>query len=55
MDRIRPDITLGGLVLNIREDGSELDIDGAFDKYASGVIAFDVTYRTRANDPYTQV
>ena len=46
--RIGQDIHMGGLALNAREAGSELDIDG-------GVIVFDITFRTRANDPYTRV
>lgn len=53
--RIGTDITLGGLVLNCRESGSELDIDGAFSNYASGIIVFDVTYRCRSNDPFTRI
>ncbi len=53
-DRIGEDIHLGGLALNCRENGSELDIDGPFDHYVSGIIVFDVQYRTRSNDPYTQ-
>jgi hypothetical protein len=53
-NRIGEDITVGGLALNTRENGSELDIDGAFDKYVSGIIIFDVSYRCRSNDPYTR-
>jgi hypothetical protein len=53
--RIGQDIYLGGLAQNCRESGSELDIDGAFSKYVSGILVFDVIYRCRANDPYTRV
>ncbi|KRW94355.1 hypothetical protein [Paracoccus sp. MKU1] len=53
--RIGEDITWGGLAINTRESGSELDIDGAFDKYVSGILVVDVSYRCRPNDPYTRV
>lgn len=53
--RMGRDIYRGGLALNTRENGSELDIDGAFDKYVSGVVVFDVSYRCRPNDPYSRV
>jgi len=39
------DIQLGNLALNIEDEGNELDIDGADDMVASGVVVFIVTYR----------
>lgn len=53
--RVGIDIHMGGLALNTKEKGSELDIDGAFDKYVSGILVFGVSYRCRPNDPYTPV
>lgn len=53
--RIGEDETIGGLVLNLKGVGSELDMDGPFDNYVSGVAAFDVSYRCRPNDPYTRL
>lgn len=53
--RVGKDIRRGGIALNTRELGSELDIDGAFAEYVSGVVVFDVSYRCRPNDPYTRV
>lgn len=47
--------TLGGRALDVNQTGAELDIEGAFDKYVSGVVVFDVSYRCRPNDPYTRV
>lgn len=45
------DIQCGGLTLNVEDDGNELDIDGAEDKVGSGVVALNVQYRRRSNDP----
>ena len=53
-NRIGEDISLGGLALNTVEKGSELDIDGPFDKTVAGMIVFSVSYRCRSNDPYTR-
>ncbi len=53
--RIGCDITLEDLALNSVLRGSEIDIEGPFDKVVSGVIVYDVTYRCRANDPFTAV
>lgn len=52
-NRIGEDIHMGGLAINTVEKGSELDIDGAFDKSVAGMIVFSVSYRCRPNDPYT--
>lgn len=53
--RVAQDIHMGDLALNCRENGSELDIDGAFATYVSGMVIFDVSYRCRPNDHYTRV
>lgn len=53
--RIGCDISLEDLALNSVLRGSEIDIEGPFDKVVSGVIVYDVTYRCRANDPFTAV
>lgn len=45
------DIQCGGLALNVEDEGNELDIDGANDSVASGVVVFIVTYRCKSNDP----
>lgn len=45
------DIQCGNLALNIEDEGNELDIDGADDMVASGVVVFIVTYRCKSNDP----
>lgn len=45
------DIQCGGLALNLEDEGNELDIDGALDMVASGVVVFIVTYRCKSNDP----
>lgn len=45
------DIQCGGLALNVEDEGNELDIDGATDMVASGVVVFIVTYRCKSNDP----
>ena len=53
--RIGQDISLGGLASNCQTRGSELDIDGAFDKYVSGILIVAVSYRCSANNPYNRV
>lgn len=51
--RLSQDIYRGQLALNTESTGSELDIDGAYEHYASAVVVFAIQYRTRANDPYS--
>lgn len=48
------DPTMGCLALNAEENGNELDIDGTVDKVVSGVVIFDVQYRTRVNNPFVK-
>lgn len=49
--RIREDITLGGLALDVVSTGSELDIDGQYDRQVQGALYLNIKYRYRENDP----
>lgn len=55
VSRVGADLSHGGLAIDTKEAGNELDVDGQYDKYVSGVIVFEVRYRCRPNDPYTPV
>lgn len=49
--KIREDINLGGLTLNITEAGNELDIEGHQDNIVTAVVFVDILYRHVISDP----
>jgi hypothetical protein len=49
--RIREDITLGGLVYNVRETGNIIDVDGFSDRLITGAMFLMVLYKHAEDDP----
>lgn len=52
---IGDDPTLGGLVIDLRERGSNLDVEGVQDKQAEGVLFITMHYRVNERDPRSRV
>ena len=48
---VMADPQIGGLAINLVEKSSELDIDGLSDKVGHGITLWEVTYRSRIDDP----
>lgn len=49
--RIGEDRTLGGLAIDLRETGNEIDIDTYGDKAVTGALFLDLHYRHATDDP----
>ena len=49
--RIGEDRTLGGLALDVRETGNDLDLDSHADKAIEGAVFLEVRYRHATDDP----
>jgi hypothetical protein len=49
--RLREDITLGGLVLNVEERGNNIDVDSWTDKQIEGAIFLNILYKHAQADP----
>jgi hypothetical protein len=49
--RLREDITLGGLVLNVEERANNLDVDSWADKQIEGAMFINVLYKHAQDDP----
>jgi len=49
--KVREDINLGGLTLNITEAGNEIDIEGHADNIVTATVFVDVLYRHVISDP----
>jgi hypothetical protein len=48
---MRKDNTAGGLIINVVETNSELDIEGPGDRLVGGIISWEVHYRHALDDP----
>jgi hypothetical protein len=46
------DFTLGGLSINVQEEGSNPEIEDATDTSPGGILIFKVSYRHKKGDPY---
>jgi hypothetical protein len=53
--RIREDRTLGGLALDVRETGNDLDLDTYADKAIEGAVFLEVRYRHATDNPRAAV
>ena len=51
--RIGEDRTLGGLAIDVRETGNDLDLDTYADKAIEGAVFLEVRYRHATDDPRT--
>ena len=49
--KLHEDTTLGGLAIDLRETGNEIDLEMYDDKSVVGVVFFDLLYRHRTTDP----
>ena len=49
--RLREDITLGGIVYNVRETGNIIDVDGYSDRQITGAMFVNVLYKHAEADP----
>jgi hypothetical protein len=49
--KLHEDTTLGGLAIDLRETGNEVDLEMYDDKSVVGVVFFDLLYRHRTTDP----
>lgn len=49
--KIKEDINLGGLTLNITEAGNDIDIEGHADNIVTATVFVDVLYRHVISDP----
>jgi hypothetical protein len=49
--RIREDITLGGIVYNVRETGNIIDVDGYADRQITGAMFLSIMYKHAEDDP----
>ncbi len=49
--KIREDITLGGLVYNVRETGNIIDVEGYADRSINGAMFVTILYKHAEDDP----
>jgi hypothetical protein len=49
--KLHEDTTLGGLAIDLRETGNEIDLEGYDDRSIVGVLFFELLYRHRTTDP----
>jgi hypothetical protein len=53
--KLREDITLGGLSIQVRETGNEKDIESYKDRIIEGAVFVEILYKHRENDPRERV